>query len=585
VLYCFADHDYLGDWVHITNPNDLTKPIVAQIFRTYIDKAGKQCVNACWYYRPELTVHRFEKHFFENEVVKTGQYRDHGVEEIVDRCFVMFMTRYNKGRPRGLPKDKEVYVCEARYNEEKHKLNKIKTWASCLPDEVRDKDYEMDLFDVPRRLKKIPSPIKHLLRDDAKPGDPLPKPTWGAPNAPPLVGAVHCRQREANVSRLVAYCVFSHNISRMGVSAVGCCSPPFLPAPFPPALKHVCLVDAPWIRCQTTLPKPPAAQKNFCSTVSYQESPPPEPTPPPVPIDPTRRPSMMQGSRPIDGQGDVAMGNAPHYTPVPVPPTPTPNGSYAPQFSAARPSPTPIPVPQYGGHPNMHQAPPPMPQTPHYPAQQTQQTPGYNGFAPPYNPAPAHHQSHHPPPINTPIIPYDPNQRLAPLPARSAVPPPPVPGMHGQPNSYNPPRSVEVYTLDDAIDARIPLEIRQQFQRDEQGRVLFFTQPPLDRAHPGLSSESAGLGHSIRYLADRARGIEDRRAKRRARDELRRLEEGKRRELEEEELAKSRAMAIDVASDALINWVGFIDKENAILKAQYDGWSVKDEEIDKFGQK
>jgi hypothetical protein len=33
------------------------------------------------------------------------------------------------------------------YNEEKHKLNKIKTWASCLPDEVREKDYEMDLFD------------------------------------------------------------------------------------------------------------------------------------------------------------------------------------------------------------------------------------------------------------------------------------------------------------------------------------------------------------------------------------------------------------------------------------------------------
>lgn len=189
-----------GDWVHITNPNDLTKPIVAQVYRTYIDKTGKPCINACWYYRPEQTVHRFEKHFFENEVVKTGQYRDHGIDEVSDRCFVMFITRYNKGRPRGLPKDKEIYVCEARYNEEKHKINKIKTWASCLPDEVREKDYEMDLFDVPRRLKKYPSPIKHLLRDDAKPDDPLPKPTWGALNAPPLVGAVHCRAREANVS-------------------------------------------------------------------------------------------------------------------------------------------------------------------------------------------------------------------------------------------------------------------------------------------------------------------------------------------------------------------------------------------------
>lgn len=195
----------VGDWVHINNPNDLTKPIVAQIYRTWQDPDGQKWVNACWYYRPEQTVHRFEKHFLENEVVKTGRYQDHQIDEVVDRCFVMFVTRYNKGRPRGFPADKEVYVCEARYNEEKFKLNKIKTWASCVPDEVREKDYEMDLYEVPRKMKKVPSPIKHLLREDAKEDDPLPKPTWGAANAPPIVGAVHKRPREANVSSLFPY--------------------------------------------------------------------------------------------------------------------------------------------------------------------------------------------------------------------------------------------------------------------------------------------------------------------------------------------------------------------------------------------
>jgi chromatin structure-remodeling complex subunit RSC1/2 len=190
----------VGDWVHLQNPNDLNKPIVAQIYRTWQDADGQKWINACWYYRPEQTVHSFEKHFLENEVMKTGQYRDHHVDEIVDRCFVMFVTRFFKGRPRGFPADKEVYVCEARYNEENCKINKIKTWASCVPDEVREKDYEMDLFDMPRKMKKYPSPIKHLLRDDAKPDDPLPKPTWGSPNAPPIVGAVHRRPREANVS-------------------------------------------------------------------------------------------------------------------------------------------------------------------------------------------------------------------------------------------------------------------------------------------------------------------------------------------------------------------------------------------------
>lgn len=189
----------VGDWVHIQNPNDVTKPIVAQLYRTWQDAEGEKWVNACWYYRPEQTVHHIEKHFYPNEVVKTGQYRDHRVGEVVDRCFVMFFTRYNRGRPRGFPPDKEVYVCEARYNEEKHKLNKIKTWASCLPDEVREKDYEMDLFDAPRKIRKIPSPIKHLLKSDAKETDDLPKPKWGAENAPPIVGAVHCRPREENV--------------------------------------------------------------------------------------------------------------------------------------------------------------------------------------------------------------------------------------------------------------------------------------------------------------------------------------------------------------------------------------------------
>jgi len=178
----------------------LTKPIVAQIYRTWQDADGGKWVNACWYYRPEQTVHRFDKHFLENEVVKTGQYRDHPIDEVIDRCFVMFVTRYNKGRPRNFSSDKEIYVCEARYNEEKFKLNKIKTWASCLPDEVRDKDYEMDLFDAPRKIKKVPSPLLHLLKDDAKETDELPQPEWKHPNAPPVAGGIHKHRRHPQVS-------------------------------------------------------------------------------------------------------------------------------------------------------------------------------------------------------------------------------------------------------------------------------------------------------------------------------------------------------------------------------------------------
>lgn len=202
----------VGDWIHLQNPNDVTKPIVAQIYRTWQDNDGEKWINACWYYRPEQTVHQYEKHFFPGEVVKTGQYRDHRAEEIVDRCFVMFITRYSRGRPRGFPSNKEVYVCESRYNEEKHKMNKIKTWASCLPDEVRDRDYEMDIFERPKKVKKVPSPLLYLLKDDEKPPEKAPKPRWGADNAPPLVGAVYKGSRDENVSESSRAFAFTQKI-------------------------------------------------------------------------------------------------------------------------------------------------------------------------------------------------------------------------------------------------------------------------------------------------------------------------------------------------------------------------------------
>lgn len=200
----------IGDWVHLQNPNDVTKPVVAQVYRAWQDSDGDKWINACWYYRPEQTVHHFEKHFLPNEVMKTGQYRDHRVEEIVGRCFVMFVTRYGRGRPRGLATGTEVYVCESRYNEEKHKMNKIKTWASCLPDEVRDQDYEMDLFEHSKKIRKVPSPLLHLLKDDVDEADA--KPDWGVDNAPPRVGAIFRGPRDENVSICVDRPPNSHHV-------------------------------------------------------------------------------------------------------------------------------------------------------------------------------------------------------------------------------------------------------------------------------------------------------------------------------------------------------------------------------------
>lgn len=65
--------------------------------------------------------------------------------------------------------------------------------------------------------------------------------------------------------------------------------------------------------------------------------------------------------------------------------------------------------------------------------------------------------------------------------------------------SYQAPQPIEVYTLNEAGNAAIPPDIREQFHRDEYGRVLFFTSPPLDVLPP--RRDGAPLGHSAKYLA------------------------------------------------------------------------------------
>lgn len=69
--------------------------------------------------------------------------------------------------------------------------------------------------------------------------------------------------------------------------------------------------------------------------------------------------------------------------------------------------------------------------------------------------------------------------------------------------------------MNDHANASIPQDIREQFQRDEKGRVLFFTAPPLNVDQP-LNKEGRVLGHSARYLAAKAKKDAMKAAKRKA---------------------------------------------------------------------
>ena len=120
--------------------------------------------------------------------------------------------------------------------------------------------------------------------------------------------------------------------------------------------------------------------------------------------------------------------------------------------------------------------------------------------------------------------------------------PRPAPGGYQQPyiqqppSGYKAPQPVEVYVLNDHANASIPQDIREQFQRDEKGRVLFFTAPPLN-VEPPLTKDGHALGHSARYLAARAK-------KDALRAEKRRANEAK---VDEREAAAKKARADDEA--------------------------------------
>lgn len=133
---------HVGDWVHIMNPVDASRPIVGQIFRLYkrMDKPGT-FFTACWYYRPEQTHHASSRLFADNEVVQTGVYGEHAMEDILGDVLVLFHTTYQRARPAAAywDKDTPVYMVEFKYDVATHNFHPIHSWASCVPASIREK--------------------------------------------------------------------------------------------------------------------------------------------------------------------------------------------------------------------------------------------------------------------------------------------------------------------------------------------------------------------------------------------------------------------------------------------------------------
>jgi chromatin structure-remodeling complex subunit RSC1/2 len=213
--------------------------------------------------------------------------------------------------------------------------------------------------------------------------------------------------------------------------------------------------------------------------------------------------------------------------------------SYGQQFSPSRPSASPASA-SLLQHPSNYSSlgsasHPTLPQTPVYQTQQTYSqhpaaatTPGvqHHNAAAPFN------QYH-----SASVAPRSMSQSVS-------------HGSHA--NAYNPPRQSEVYTLSEAANASIPTDIRNQFQQDDYGKIAFFTAPPLNLSP--VPEKVQVLGHSLRYLADKARNKEADEKKRKARAaqlEQEATERLKRIKTEKEDMKQK---VFDQAATALKKW-------------------------------
>jgi chromatin structure-remodeling complex subunit RSC1/2 len=128
------------------------------------------------------------------------------------------------------------------------------------------------------------------------------------------------------------------------------------------------------------------------------------------------------------------------------------------------------------------------------------------------------------------------------------------------------PRIPEVFHLADTANNAIPAEIRNQFQRDAQGRILFFSTPPIDPVPP----VGTGLRHTPAYLAAKIkRDKEVAEHKRKlAKEAPLREAEAKKRKMEEEKARKEKEKELVDRSLVLLGMQ--LDKDTkTIYKSMY----------------
>ncbi|CAF0886930.1 unnamed protein product, partial [Didymodactylos carnosus] len=142
---------YLGDFVYIQPREEVCDPHIVCI-ESFSRENNEDYLNGLWFYRPDETYHLPTKKFLEQEVFLTNTVESVPVSKVIGHCYVLHVKDYFKYRPEIIDQttttsiqiddDKDVYVCESRYNTKTKMFKKIKWWN--VPDNNRVKLVQRD---------------------------------------------------------------------------------------------------------------------------------------------------------------------------------------------------------------------------------------------------------------------------------------------------------------------------------------------------------------------------------------------------------------------------------------------------------
>ncbi|XP_076317275.1 protein polybromo isoform X4 [Tachypleus tridentatus] len=119
---------HVGDFVYVEPREKAMEPHIIHISKLRRDSEGEQWIYGCWFYRPNETFHLATRKFLQKEVFKSDNYNSTPLNQVLGKCYVMFVKEYFKLKPEGFD-DKDVYVCESRYSAKVKAFKKIKIWS------------------------------------------------------------------------------------------------------------------------------------------------------------------------------------------------------------------------------------------------------------------------------------------------------------------------------------------------------------------------------------------------------------------------------------------------------------------------